>query len=58
MNKHNDMNQVSMSSIEPGANLNINLPTMGDMGSNMEQHQENNDVYNDQVETPVKDRSQ
>ena len=30
MNKHNDMNQVSMSSIEPGANLNINLPTMGD----------------------------
>jgi len=53
MNKNNDINQVSMSSIEPAANLNVNLPTLGDMPPNMESLDEHaND--NDSTDTPIK----
>lgn len=53
MNKNNDINQVSMSSIEPAANLNVNLPTLGDMPPNMESLDENADD-NDSTDTPIK----
>ena len=53
MNKNNDINQVSMSSIEPAANLNVNLPTLGDMPPNMESLDENADD-NESLDTPVK----
>jgi hypothetical protein len=53
MNKNTDINQVSMSSIEPAANLNVNLPTLGDMPPNMESLDENADD-NDSTDTPIK----
>ena len=57
MNKNNDINQVSMSSIEPAANLNVNLPTLGDMHPNMESLDENaND--NDSTDSPIKKKQQ
>ena len=42
-----------MSSIEPAANLNVNLPTLGDMPPNMESLDENADD-NDSTDTPIK----
>lgn len=51
MNKNNDINQVSMSSIEPASNMNVNLPTMGDMHPNMESLDEH-DNDNDENESP------
>ena len=53
MSRNNDINQVSMSSIEPAANLNVNLPTLGDMPPNMESLDENADDK-DSTDTPSK----